>query len=208
MKVSGLMETLVGVIDVVGVKDYNGGVEGKKKKRKIYRNRFLKKFQDDGDDDDGTMDDTNGIGYSSVEEEESESSSVSESESSSCSDTKDGTCDGCESSDSDENDEPSEDETEGHESQGTNEDDGELGEMSKMEICFKTPFSLEEKNNEVDYDADPNKFLHGARLSVFACLLCLVKSRENAVSCFCLCCNDTALITLIVISYCLYLISF
>jgi hypothetical protein len=34
------------------------------------------------------------------------------------------------------------------------------------------------------YDADPNRFLHGARLSVFACLLCLVKSQELAVSCF------------------------
>jgi hypothetical protein len=33
------------------------------------------------------------------------------------------------------------------------------------------------------YDADPNRFLHGARLSVFACLLCLVKSQELAVSC-------------------------
>ena len=30
------------------------------------------------------------------------------------------------------------------------------------------------------YDAHPNRFLHGARLSVFACLLCLVKSQENA----------------------------
>ena len=37
-------------------------------------------------------------------------------------------------------------------------------------------------NNEDMYDADPNRYLHGARLSVFACLLCLVKSQENAVS--------------------------
>lgn len=39
------------------------------------------------------------------------------------------------------------------------------------------------------YDADPNRFLHGARLSVFACLLCLVKSKENAVSGFIMHCE-------------------
>jgi hypothetical protein len=33
---------------------------------------------------------------------------------------------------------------------------------------------------EIDYDLDPNKFLHGARLASFACLLCLVKSKETA----------------------------
>ncbi|KAL7468946.1 hypothetical protein ACHAXS_009181 [Conticribra weissflogii] len=33
---------------------------------------------------------------------------------------------------------------------------------------------------EVEYDADPNRFLHGARLSTFACLLCLVKHKDNA----------------------------
>lgn len=32
---------------------------------------------------------------------------------------------------------------------------------------------------EIDYDLDPNKFLHGARLTAFACLLCLVKSKET-----------------------------
>jgi len=32
---------------------------------------------------------------------------------------------------------------------------------------------------EIDYDLDPNKFLHGARLAAFACLLCLVKSKET-----------------------------
>lgn len=40
-----------------------------------------------------------------------------------------------------------------------------------------------EHPSEDMYDADPNRFLHGARLSVFACLLCLVKSQELAVSC-------------------------
>jgi len=40
----------------------------------------------------------------------------------------------------------------------------------------------DEKMAEDRYDADPNRFLHGARLSVFACLLCLVKSQECAVS--------------------------
>lgn len=38
------------------------------------------------------------------------------------------------------------------------------------------------KSEKDMYDADPNHFLHGARLSVFACLLCLVKTKENAVS--------------------------
>ena len=41
-----------------------------------------------------------------------------------------------------------------------------------------------DKSNIDMYDADPNRFLHGARLSVFACLMCLVKSQENAVSSF------------------------
>ena len=167
LKVPGLMDTLVDVIDVGGVRDR--GEE--KMENKIYRNRFLKEFRD-----------SDGIGDSS-QEEESESLSVSESESSSCSDSKDEKCDDLESSDSgDDGDEPSEDETEGNESQATNDDDCELREMSKMEICFKTPVSLEKKIAEEDYDNDPNKFLHGARLSVFACLLCLVKSQENAVS--------------------------
>ena len=54
-----------------------------------------------------------------------------------------------------------------------------------MEICFKTPppsQSVEEEEMLMDYDADSNRFLHGGRLSVFGCLLCLVKHKENAVS--------------------------
>ena len=39
------------------------------------------------------------------------------------------------------------------------------------------------------YDAEPNRFLHGARLSVFACLLCIVKSKEIAVSRFIMHCE-------------------
>lgn len=35
---------------------------------------------------------------------------------------------------------------------------------------------------EVEYDEDPNRFLHGARLSTFACFLCLVKHKDNTVS--------------------------
>lgn len=57
--------------------------------------------------------------------------------------------------------------------------------IKRMEICFKTPppsQSVEEEEMLMDYDADSNRFLHGARLSVFACLLCLVKHKENAVS--------------------------
>ncbi|KAL9188694.1 hypothetical protein ACHAXT_007072 [Thalassiosira profunda] len=56
------------------------------------------------------------------------------------------------------------------------------------EVSFETaadvaPAAAEEKPSEATedpYDADPNRFLHGARLSAFACLLCLVKSKENA----------------------------
>lgn len=39
---------------------------------------------------------------------------------------------------------------------------------------------IESKDENDAYDDDTNRFLHGARLSVFACLLCLVKSQENA----------------------------
>lgn len=34
---------------------------------------------------------------------------------------------------------------------------------------------------EIDYDLDPNKFLHGARLMAFASLLCLVKNEETVI---------------------------
>ena len=34
---------------------------------------------------------------------------------------------------------------------------------------------------EIDYDLDPNQFLHSARLMAFACLLCLVKSEETVI---------------------------
>jgi hypothetical protein len=48
----------------------------------------------------------------------------------------------------------------------------------------------DDNESHVDmYDADPNRFLHGAKLSVFACLLCLVKSKENAVSGFIMHCE-------------------
>lgn len=57
-------------------------------------------------------------------------------------------------------------------------------DVPKMEICFKTPMLVGMKSEDIDYDADPNRFLHGARLSTFACLLCLVKNKENAVRCF------------------------
>ena len=60
------------------------------------------------------------------------------------------------------------------------EDDSVGKEITKMEISFQTP--IIPQLNEIDYDADSNKFLHGARLSVLACLLCLVKHKENAVS--------------------------
>ena len=57
--------------------------------------------------------------------------------------------------------------------------------MSEMEIVFRSDFA-EEKKEDNDYDADPNQFLHGARLNIFGCLLLMVKSKENAVSCVCL----------------------
>ncbi|KAL7540857.1 hypothetical protein ACHAXR_010426 [Thalassiosira sp. AJA248-18] len=56
-------------------------------------------------------------------------------------------------------------------------------EVAQMEISFQTAETAEAENAEegIDiYDKDPNRFLHGARLSIFACLLCLVKSKENA----------------------------
>jgi hypothetical protein len=61
------------------------------------------------------------------------------------------------------------------------------GEVEQMEISFETadttvPTSPKSVAEDM-YDADPNRFLHGARLSVFACLLCLVKSQENSVRC-------------------------
>jgi hypothetical protein len=52
--------------------------------------------------------------------------------------------------------------------------------MSEMEICFKSVDTDKDEKSE-NYDADPNQFLHGARLNIFGCLLCLVKSKENAV---------------------------
>jgi len=54
-------------------------------------------------------------------------------------------------------------------------------EEKQLEIKT-SPDDDDEKMAEDRYDADPNRFLHGARLSVFACLLCLVKSQECAVS--------------------------
>ena len=60
------------------------------------------------------------------------------------------------------------------------EDDSLGNEITKMEISFKTP--IIPQLNEFDYDDDSNKFLCGARLSVLACLLCLVKHKENTVS--------------------------
>ncbi len=61
------------------------------------------------------------------------------------------------------------------------------GEVEHMEITFETIDATVHNSSKAEtddmYDADPNRFLHGARLSIFACLLCLVKSQENAVSC-------------------------
>jgi len=77
-------------------------------------------------------------------------------------------------------------------SHGSHSDDDESQsvesneEGKQLEISFEpesSPDDDDEKIAEDRYDADPNRFLHGARLSVFACLLCLVKSQECAVSC-------------------------
>lgn len=58
------------------------------------------------------------------------------------------------------------------------------GEVEHMEITFETIDGTVHTSSKAEaddmYDADPNRFLHGARLSIFACLLCLVKSQENA----------------------------
>ena len=78
---------------------------------------------------------------------------------------------------------------------GSHSDDGDDSqsvesneEGKQLEVSFESEASpmndgVDEKTAEDRYDADPNRFLHGARLSVFACLLCLVKSQECAVSC-------------------------
>lgn len=53
-----------------------------------------------------------------------------------------------------------------------------LQSMSEMEICFRP--SMTEKKQD-DYDADPNQYLHGSRLNILGLLLCLAKSKDNAV---------------------------
>jgi len=58
------------------------------------------------------------------------------------------------------------------------------GKSMKSDIRSKASSVKKEVNEnkvvEVEYDADPNRFLHGARLSTFACFLCLVKHKDNA----------------------------
>ena len=52
-------------------------------------------------------------------------------------------------------------------------------QVDDMEISFLA--RGDHPGPDVDfYDADPNRFLHGARLSASTCLLCLVKGQENA----------------------------
>ena len=86
---------------------------------------------------------------------------------------------------------PAEDNTESSQSKDSNNDGHEfdrespgpgsciiMQSMSEMEICFK-PSMVEEKQD--DYDADPNQYLHGSRLNILGLLLCLAKSKDNAV---------------------------
>jgi hypothetical protein len=146
--------------------------------KKMYENRFLKEFESpippvmEGDATNtwGTAQDIDQDSSSSV----SGSSDGTNSES------------GSETHVSNTHSQSSEENLEDEEEESQDGSDGGI-KLPKMEICFKTPVNVEEqkKLDEVDYDADPNRFLHGARLSVFAALLCLVKNKDNAVSCIC-----------------------
>jgi hypothetical protein len=151
--------------------------------RRIYQNRFLKEMNDE---EEGILVD----GTAATIVTEDESSSVSGSESSDSVSDSASEMNGShedESLDEEENSEEDDDDMEDEHDEDDDEGSNCVVEdlvPKKVEICFKTVVEKDSKveNNEVDYDADPNRFLHGARLSVFACLLCLVKHKENAVS--------------------------
>lgn len=64
------------------------------------------------------------------------------------------------------------------------EDSGGVERVQEREKRFTFSLSYEtfvdtSEPMEIDYDLDPNQFLHGARLMIFASLLCLVKSKET-----------------------------
>lgn len=175
IKCPGLIEAMVSVIDVPRIVSVS-------QPKKMYENRFLKEFESpippvmEGDATNtwGTAQDIDQDSSSSV----SGSSDGTNSESGSETHVS--------NTHSSENSQSSEENLEVEEEESQDGSDGGI-KLPKMEICFKTPVNVEEqkKLDEVDYDADPNRFLHGARLSVFAALLCLVKNKDNAVSCIC-----------------------
>jgi hypothetical protein len=152
--------------------------------RKMYENRFLKEFETPKTPDEnvspgnmrpeGTMQSQE----ETISDSEDDSSSVSSASGS-------GSRDGSKSSSGSEAEESAEHSDEDSETDDEEQETEFVIEHKEMEICFKTPVSKEdeeEKQHEIDYDADENRFLHGSRLSIFACLLCLVKNMENAVS--------------------------
>lgn len=179
----GLVDVLSGVIDVPRCNNSSNGGELKNGRR--YQNRFLKEMnQEEEEEEGGLLVDT--IEATVTEDESSSSVSGSESEDSG-SESGSGTNDGSLEDSDDENFEDDEEE-DVHKDEEEEKSVGVVEDLvpKRMEICFKTLVEQDTKveNTEVDYDADPNRFLHGARLSVFACLLCLVKHKENAVSSF------------------------
>ncbi|KAL3805048.1 hypothetical protein HJC23_003276 [Cyclotella cryptica] len=198
----GLLDTLSNVIDVThkSSRQPTGGSP-----RKTYQNRFLKKFKSprnservvgDGGGSPASPKETDHTEEMMHSHEETLSNTEDDSSSVSSDSTSTGTGSITHGSHTDEDSEGSAteehtDEEENSEDDETQEDKGSkvkkkksvvIEQMPKMEICFKTPLSVDEgeKQDDLDYDADPNRFLHGARLSIFACLLCLVKNMENA----------------------------
>jgi hypothetical protein len=181
----GLVDVLSGVIDVPRCNNSSNGGELKNGISRRYQNRFLKEMnQEEEEEEGGLLVDT--IEATVTEDESSSSVSGSESEDSG-SESGSGTNDGSLEDSDDENFEDDEEE-DVHKDEEEEKSVGVVEDLvpKRMEICFKTLVEQDTKveNTEVDYDADPNRFLHGARLSVFACLLCLVKHKENAVSSF------------------------
>jgi hypothetical protein len=198
----GLLDTLSKVIEVPhhSTQQPTGGSP-----KKMYHNKFLKKFKSVkssevavGDDKGSPNRSKEAVSAEEMMHSREETLSDTEDDSSSMSSDSSSTSTGSVTNGSQTHDSEESGSDEHTDNEENSDDDSHqedrrpkipkksivIEQMPKMEICFKTPVSVEEgeKLEEVDYDADPNRFLHGARLSIFACLLCLVKNMENAVS--------------------------
>ena len=181
LRCPGLIEVLARVIDVKRVREMATTTTVKKKS---YQNRFLKEFEMAADGITAAAADNNNNAVNTMIDTVEEGLSESEDDSSSV-----GSSNGSSSgSDTNADESDSEDETEDEGDEDSQSEAMDDLSPKRMEICFKTP-QQERVVEEVDYDADPNRFLHGARLSIFAALLCLVKNKENAVRCIVDCCN-------------------